>query len=157
MRRLNKRYAGGAVRADAGGWFSGRLIIVKANDYRQGLFNGDLGVTLATGADAAMEVWFRMASGELRALPPALLPAHEGAFALTVHKAQGSEFDDVLTILPQRDARVLTRELLYTAVTRARNNVELWTSSDILALTIARTTQRWSGLADALVNPTAGV
>ena len=73
-------------------WFNGRLIIVTANDYRQDLFNGDLGVVLPTGTNGRPEVWFRSASGELRALPPVLLPAHEGAFALTVHKAQGSEF-----------------------------------------------------------------
>lgn len=134
----------------SGAWFAGRQILVTANDYRLGLFNGDTGIALATGADAAIEVWFRDAGGSLRALPPALLPAHESAFALTVHKAQGSEFDEVLIVLGDHDARVITRELLYTAVTRARNKMDLWTTDDVFAAALARSTRRWSGLADAL-------
>jgi exodeoxyribonuclease V alpha subunit len=139
-----------SAHVDAQGWFPGRLVMIASNDYRQSLFNGDIGVALATGAHGAIEVWFRGADGAARALPPPLLPAFEHAFAMTVHKAQGSEFDDVLIVLPSRDARVLTRELLYTAVTRARKKVELWTSREILSATIARSTQRWSGLAEAL-------
>lgn len=134
----------------SGAWFAGRQILVTANDYRLGLFNGDTGIALATGADAAIEVWFRDAGGNLRSLPPALLPTHESAFALTVHKAQGSEFDEVLIVLGDHDARVITRELLYTAVTRARNKVDLWTTDDVFAAALARSTRRWSGLADAL-------
>ncbi len=139
-----------STRADASGWFAGRLVMIASNDNRQGLFNGDIGIALATGTQGALEVWFRSADGGTRTLPPALLPAHRGAFALTVHKAQGSEFDEVLVVLPARDARVLTRELLYTAVTRARKKVELWASAETLAATIARSTRRWSGLADRL-------
>lgn len=135
---------------DAQGWFAGRLVMIGSNDYAQGLFNGDIGVALPSGENGVLEVWFRSADGSTRALPPALLPAHQGAFALTVHKAQGSEFDDVLIVLPPSDARVLTRELLYTAVTRARKKVELWTSGEILVTTIARSTHRWSGIADVL-------
>jgi len=79
----------------------------------------------------------------------ARLSACAPAYALTVHKAQGSEFDEVIVVLPDRDARVLTRELVYTAVTRARKKVDVWSNTDILAGAIARSTQRWSGLADA--------
>jgi exodeoxyribonuclease V alpha subunit len=140
-------------RSDAQGWFAGRLVMIRSNDYAQGLFNGDIGVALPTGAQGEFEVWLRNADGMPRAIPPALLPPHEGAFALTVHKAQGSEFDEVLIVLPARDARVLTRELLYTAVTRARKKVELWTSGEILDATISRRLQRWSGLVDALRTP----
>jgi exodeoxyribonuclease V alpha subunit len=136
----------------AGAWFVGRQILITANDYRLGLFNGDTGIALATGVDGANEVWFRDASGALRSMPPALLPAHESAFALTVHKAQGSEFDEVLIVLGDHDARVLTRELLYTAVTRARHKVDLWTTSGVFEATLARSTRRWSGLADAISN-----
>lgn len=131
-------------------WYPGRLVIVGGNDYRLGLFNGDVGVALARAADGALEVWFRDADGSLRALPPAILGDCAPAYALTVHKAQGSEFDEVVVVLPARDARVLTRELAYTAVTRARSKVELWTSAEILAAAAARSTQRWSGLADRL-------
>jgi len=136
--------------ADAHGWYAGRLVIVGGNDYRLGLFNGDVGVALRSGADGALEVWFRNADGSLRALPPLVLGAVEAAWALTVHKAQGSEFDEVTVVLPERAARVLTRELIYTAVTRARKKVELWTSGEVLTQAIERSTQRWSGLAEAI-------
>ncbi|MGH8121788.1 MAG: exodeoxyribonuclease V subunit alpha, partial [Rudaea sp.] len=139
-----------AVRVDGSGWFAGRLVMISSNDPRQGLFNGDVGIAFQSGARGAFEVWFRSADRGTLRLAPALLPAHRGAFALTVHKAQGSEFDEVLVVLPAHDARVLSRELLYTAVTRARKKVELWTSPQILETTIARTTRRWSGLAEKL-------
>ncbi len=142
----------GADRDDTSGWFAGRLVMVTRNDPRRALFNGDIGIALPSGAHGAFEVWFRSADGGTLRLAPALLPAHRGAFALTVHKAQGSEFDEVLVVLPAHDARVLSRELLYTAVTRARNKVELWTSPQILETTIARSTRRWSGLAEKLTS-----
>jgi exodeoxyribonuclease V alpha subunit len=136
--------------ADAHGWYAGRLVIVSGNDYRLGLFNGDIGVALPTGAGGALEIWFRNADGTLRTLPPLVLGAVDAAWALTVHKAQGSEFDEVTVVLPERGARVLTRELVYTAVTRARKKVELWTSGEVFTQAIARSTQRWSGLAEAV-------
>ncbi|MBN8885357.1 MAG: exodeoxyribonuclease V subunit alpha [Rudaea sp.] len=144
-RELRRRSGAGADE-----WYAGRLVIVGGNDYRLGLFNGDIGVALPSGTDGALEVWFRNADGSLRALPPLVLSACEPAYALTVHKAQGSEFDEVAVVLPERESRVLTRELVYTAVTRARKKVRLWASADILAKAMARSTQRWSGLAAAL-------
>ncbi|HEX7915732.1 exodeoxyribonuclease V subunit alpha, partial [Rudaea sp.] len=137
-------------RVDEHGWYAGRLVIVGGNDYRLGLFNGDIGVALRSGAGGALEVWFRNADGSLRVLPPLVLGSVDAAYALTVHKAQGSEFDEVTVVLPDRDARVLTRELVYTAITRARKKAELWTSGEVLTQAIARSTQRWSGLADAV-------
>jgi ATP-dependent exoDNAse (exonuclease V) alpha subunit len=135
--------------SETNGWYCGRLIIVGGNDYRLDLFNGDIGVALPSGEHGALEVWSRNADGSMRALPPLILNACEPAYALTVHKAQGSEFDEVAVVLPARDARVLTRELVYTAVTRARSKVEVWASAEILAKAMARSTQRWSGLAEA--------
>ncbi|MBS0584634.1 MAG: exodeoxyribonuclease V subunit alpha [Proteobacteria bacterium] len=139
---LRRRGAG----ADAHGWYAGRLVIVGGNDYRLGLFNGDIGVALPRAADGVLDVWFRNADGSLRALPPAILGDCAPAYALTVHKAQGSEFDEVAVVLPERDSRVLTRELVYTAVTRARKKVDLWASAEILAIAAARSVRRWSGL-----------
>jgi exodeoxyribonuclease V alpha subunit len=126
-------------------FFHGRLLIVTENSYRQGLFNGDTGVVFrAPGEDGAV-VWFETRDG-LRAWTPSQLPAHASAWALTVHKAQGSEFDRVLLALPDTDARVLGRELLYTGITRCRSALELWAREDVLRIAIERRGQRDSGL-----------
>jgi exodeoxyribonuclease V alpha subunit len=135
------------------GWFPGRLVIVTENSYRQQLFNGDIGIAWPDEA-GELRVWFD-ADGGPRPWLPAALPAHEAAFALTVHKAQGSEFERVLLALPERDARVLTRELLYTGLTRCRREVSLWASEDVLRCALARRAARWSGLAAKLAPPPA--
>ena len=140
-----KRQAG--VRADASSW-RGRLLLVTVNRAELGLFNGDVGVAWPD-ADGEMKVWFEGAEGALRAISSAALPPHEGAFALTVHKAQGSEFTRVALVLGA-DTPVLTRELLYTGVTRAREGVEIHGDEVLLRAGIARRTQRWNGLADRL-------
>ena len=79
-----------------------------------------------------------------------MLPEHETVFAMTVHKSQGSEFESVLLILPDHDSPVLTRELLYTAITRARKHVEIWGSEGIFRAAVSRRIVRTSGLYDAL-------
>ena len=125
-------------------YLHGRLIDIGANSERHGLYNGDLGVVWRDAqGDAA--VWFDTAQG-LRAWRPAQLPMHASAYASTVHKAQGSEFDRVLLVLPDADARVLSRELLYTALTRARRRVVLWAAPDALERAHERRTWRDSGL-----------
>ncbi|MGE0316051.1 MAG: exodeoxyribonuclease V subunit alpha [Lautropia sp.] len=126
-------------------WFPGRPVIVLRNDHVLRLFNGDVGIALPDPAGVPM-VHFPDPAGGLRAIAPVRLPAHETAFAMTVHKAQGSEFDDVLVVLPAQRSRVLTRELLYTAVTRARSRVTLCAPGHVLATAIATSTRRRSGL-----------
>jgi exodeoxyribonuclease V alpha subunit len=140
-----KRHAG--VRGDAP-WWRGRLLMVTVNRAELGLFNGDVGVAWPD-ADGEMKVWFENPGGEPRAISPAALPPHEGAFALTVHKAQGSEFARVALVLGA-DTPVLTRELLYTGVTRARESVAIYGDEALLRTGIARRTQRWNGLNDRL-------
>jgi len=88
--------------------------------------------------------------GELRRIPPARLPEHERAFAMTVHKSQGSEFDNVLLILPEKDNPLLTRELVYTGLTRARTRVEVWFQEAVLRAAVNRKIHRGSGLRDRL-------
>jgi exodeoxyribonuclease V alpha subunit len=129
-------------------WFPGRLVLVTENSYRQQLFNGDIGIAWPD-EQGEPRVWFE-ADGGPRACLPAALPAHEAAFALTVHKSQGSEFDRVLLALPDQGARVLSRELLYTGLTRCRQEVTLWAGEDALRQAIGRRAQRWSGLAERL-------
>lgn len=125
-------------------YFHGRLLMIAANSERHGLYNGDLGVVWRD-AQGDTAVWFDTAQG-LRAWRPAQLPAHASAYVTTVHKAQGSEFDSVFLILPDADARVLSRELLYTALTRARRRVSLWAMPEALDRALERRTWRDSGL-----------
>jgi len=131
--------------AESSPWYPGRPVLVLRNDYVLKLFNGDIGITLPDEAGELM-VFFPEPAGGLRAVAPVRLPLHETAFAMTVHKSQGSEFDQVLVLLPAQRSRVLTRELLYTAVTRARSSVTVCSGPGVLAAAIAAATQRHSGL-----------
>jgi exodeoxyribonuclease V alpha subunit len=128
-------------------WFAGKAVMITRNHRALQLFNGDVGVTIAT--ERGLRVIFPAADGRMHAMPPARLPAHEPAYALTVHKAQGSEFDQVLVMLPPRESPLLSRELLYTAVTRARSRVTIWGSQAALRAAIARPTERGTGLREA--------
>lgn len=125
-------------------YFHGRLLMIAANSERHGLYNGDVGVVWQDARGDA-SVWFETAQG-LRAWRPAQLPAHASAYVTTVHKAQGSEFDRIVLILPDADARVLSRELLYTALTRARRGAVLWATPAALDRALERRTWRDSGL-----------
>ncbi|HKS03813.1 MAG TPA: exodeoxyribonuclease V subunit alpha, partial [Chthoniobacterales bacterium] len=134
----------------AGRYHAGEPIIIVRNDYNVGLFNGDLGIVLPDSVTGELRVFFRGEGDEVLNFAPGRLPAHEPAFALTVHKSQGSEFHDALVILPERDAPVLTRELLYTGITRVREMVEVWASEEILRQAIERKIERSSGLRERL-------
>ena len=134
----------------SGRYHAGEPIIIVRNDYNVGLFNGDLGIVMPDAMTGELRVFFRGEEGEVLNFAPGRLPAHEPAFALTVHKSQGSEFHDALVILPERDAPVLTRELLYTGITRVRETIEVWASEDILQQTIKRKIERSSGLRERL-------
>jgi exodeoxyribonuclease V alpha subunit len=90
-----------------------------------------------------------------RAVLPARLPAHETVWAMTVHKSQGSEADRVVLILPHEPSAVMTRELIYTGITRARSRVEVWGTRDAFEAAVARRLIRSSGLRDALWSATA--
>jgi exodeoxyribonuclease V alpha subunit len=131
-------------------WYPGRPVMITVNDYRLGLFNGDVGIVLTDERTGDPAVYFPAGGGEIRRLSPGRLPAHETVYAMTVHKSQGSEFDSVLIILPQQDSRVLTRELVYTAMTRARKKVEMWGAEQVFQAAAARKVERTSGLRDIL-------
>jgi len=137
--------------APADGHYPGRPILVTQNDYSVRLFNGDVGLVLPDpAAGGALRAFFTQPGGEVRRVLPSRLPPHETCFAMTVHKSQGSEFDRVVVVLPDRDSPVLTRELIYTAVTRARQSVTIWSPREVLATAIGRRVERSSGLRDAL-------
>jgi exodeoxyribonuclease V alpha subunit len=133
-------------------WYAGRPVLITRNNYQVGLFNGDIGITLP--ADDAptngLSVFFPDGAGGVRRFQPYQLPEHETVYAMTVHKSQGSEFDEVLFILPDKDAFILTRELIYTALTRARKKMTIWGRRAIIRSAIVRKIQRTSGLRDAL-------
>jgi exodeoxyribonuclease V alpha subunit len=131
-----------------GGWYAHRPVLITQNDPATELFNGDVGTTMLTGGEPL--VYFPGPRG-VRAITPARLPAHETAWAMTVHKAQGSEFDHVVLVLPEADSRVLTRELLYTGITRAKQRVTIVGSEALLRSTVARSVVRSSGLVERLV------
>ncbi|MBK9670452.1 MAG: exodeoxyribonuclease V subunit alpha [Thermomonas sp.] len=127
-------------------WFPGRLLLVTRNSHRHKLFNGDVGICLPD-ANGTPLAWFP-GEGSIgtRAFHPAALPAHESAFAMTVHKAQGSEFDEVWLQLPRADSRVLSRELVYTGLTRARSALHVAASAEVIAAALGRHAGRVSGL-----------
>jgi len=128
-------------------FYPGRPVMISNNDYTLSLFNGDIGIT--SGSDRG-EVVFAGADGMPRTVHPSRLPGHETAFAMTIHKSQGSEFNNVLVVLPGKWNTVMTRELLYTAVTRARNAVVIAADSDIVKEMVLTPTRRMSGLREKL-------
>lgn len=129
-------------------FYENRPIIVTQNDYSLGLFNGDVGVVVRD-EHGRLRVCFEGAEGS-RFLSPGRLPPHETVFATTVHKSQGSEFDAVSIVLPEAASALVGRELIYTAVTRARRRVDLFSPLEVIRGALARTVQRPSGLRSAL-------
>ena len=132
-------------------WYHGRPIMIVRNSYNLKLFNGDTGIILRNPENnGLLQAFFRGYDGNIRIFPPALLPEHETVFAMTVHKSQGSEFENVLMILPDKDFPVLTRELIYTGITRAKKRIEIWTDEEIFKSGIRKQVKRTSGLGQAL-------
>jgi len=130
-------------------FYSHRPVMITSNDYHLKLFNGDIGVILPDGR-GELRAFFAGVDNQLRTFLPVRLPPHETAFAMTVHKSQGSEFDRVLLLLPDKASPILTRELLYTGITRARKNVELWFDEKVFRAALAARVRRNSGLHAAL-------
>lgn len=132
-------------------WYAGRPVLITQNDYALRLFNGDVGIALPDPeADGRLRVFFEGDQGRVRRIPPVRLPPHETTYATTIHKSQGSEFARVLIVLPPEDSRLLTRELLYTGITRAREAVTVWGDEVVLGAGVERRLVRSSGLRDAL-------
>ena len=125
-------------------WYHGRPVMITRNDASLGLFNGDIGIALDQGQ--GIRVWFPLPDGSLKSVQPSRLPEHDTAWAMTVHKSQGSEFDHAALILPGQIVPVVTRELVYTAITRAKKRLSLYADERILAQAIATRTERRSGL-----------
>lgn len=136
--------------ADGSSWYPGRPVLVTANDYSLKLFNGDTGVVLADPTAPGLRVVFDDGGGRSRTFSPSRLDAIDTVYAMTIHKSQGSEFDQVTLLMPPASSRLLTRELLYTAVTRAKRHVLIVGTEEALRGAIERPIARASGLADRL-------
>ena len=130
------------------GWYAGRPLLVTANDYNLGLFNGDTGVVVADGPDRVVSAFERR--GEIVHVSPTRLSAVETLYAMTIHKSQGSQFGEVVVVLPDEASPILTRELLYTAVTRAENGVLLVGTEAAIRSAVDRPVSRASGLRERL-------
>lgn len=112
-------------------WYHGRPIMISQNDYQTGLYNGDVGICLQQQGSEVLRVYFPTSDG-FKDFTPSRIPAHETAFAMTVHKSQGSEFNNVVFLLPDAAKNVFSNSLVYTAITRAKERVELWGKNDVL-------------------------
>ncbi len=131
------------------GLYMGKPIIIRKNHYGLQLFNGDTGL-LWRDESGQLMAWFKRKDNSFFQVTPARLPAYDPGFAITIHQSQGSEFAEVLLIMPADDNRVLSRELFYTGITRARNKLLLFSRRNILFKAINRCSVRYSGLTDMI-------
>ena len=132
-----------------GKWFVGRPVMIARNDRALGLFNGDIGIAMLDD-EQQLKVFFPLPDGSIKAVQPSRLPPHDSAWAMTVHKSQGSEFEHTLMVLPNQIMPVLTRELVYTSITRAKRQLTLYADKGVFNAAVKMRTQRRSGLVDRL-------
>jgi exodeoxyribonuclease V alpha subunit len=137
--------------AGEGAWYAGRPLLVTENDYSLRLYNGDTGVVVAAGPGRVVAVFER--GGDVVEVSPTRLASVDTVYAMTVHKAQGSQFDTVAVLLPGTNSPILTRELLYTAVTRAQRKLFVAGTEESIRTAVGRPIARASGLRRALWDP----
>lgn len=130
-------------------WYVGRPVMITQNNYHLGLYNGDIGLCLLDESEQ-LRVYFQMADGEVYDFQPSRLPSHETVFAMTVHKSQGSEFDHTVLTLPQSQVAIVTRELIYTGITRAKKQLTLFADLSLMTRAIKHKTLRFSRLVERL-------
>lgn len=156
-RRVAERLRELGLIARTQGWYEGRPVLVTRNDYGLGLMNGDVGIALklpdADSGESRLRVVFRQSEQCVKQVLPSRLHDVETVFAMTVHKSQGSEFEHVALVLPDRAGAVLTRELVYTGITRAKRRFTLLAGDDAAWLeAITRRVKRAGGLAELLAD-----
>jgi exodeoxyribonuclease V alpha subunit len=145
--------------------YHGRPIMVTENDYASGLYNGDIGMiwqrkiepetpvssTAKRSESDRLQAAFLNSEGGIKWVSLARLPKVESVFAMTIHKTQGSEFDEVALVLPSTPSRLLSRELIYTAVTRAKNKLDVFTRQHVWRLGVEQTVIRYAGLREKVL------
>ncbi|EIJ43423.1 exodeoxyribonuclease V, alpha subunit [Beggiatoa alba B18LD] len=139
-------------------WYVGRPILITQNDYTTHLYNGDIGIVLwSQESRNELQAYFPATDGgEPRAFWLNRLPEHETVYAMTIHKSQGSEFDNVLLLLPEQESPILTRELLYTGITRAKKTVSIWGKEPVFTKAVQARILRNSGLGEGLMSAHTG-
>lgn len=142
----------GLIRAQSP-WYHGRPIIITRNDYTLKLFNGDIGIILPDiNSQQQLRAFFpSLEPGQYRCFWPNRLPEHETVYAMTIHKSQGSEFNQVLILLPTQPSPLFTREWIYTGITRARHRVSIGGDEKVFKAMVSRQINRVSGLYEKLV------
>ena len=162
--RIAQRLAAAGKLKTRSGLNPGQAVIVTQNDYQQQLFNGDVGVVVNSEHGSGLAIVFEdnEQDGGVRSIPAPLAPTTRDCWAMTIHKSQGSEFGSVFVVLPEFDSPVLSRELLYTAVTRVKDEVDgvtgetrpgflcLAASEAVLRAAVTRGIRRTSGVRDAI-------
>lgn len=133
-------------------WYQGRPVMIARNDALLGVFNGDIGIAMLN-TQGELRVYFQLPDGQVKSVSPSRLPPHETAYAMTVHKSQGSEFEHTSLVLPTGYLPVLTRELVYTAVTRAKSRLSLYVDMNVLCRAVKTPTLRYSGLETRILHP----
>jgi exodeoxyribonuclease V alpha subunit len=137
-------------------FYEHRPIMITRNHYDLKLFNGDIGIIRKDGA-GVLKAWFIDSENNLRSILPGFVAGSETVFAMTIHKSQGSEFEKVLVMLPgQADIAILTRELLYTGVTRAKKQVFIQGTKEVILATAERKVKRASGIKERFENDELG-
>jgi len=144
---VEQRLAGEGLITLGGQWYPGRPVMITQNDSAMHLYNGDIGICMADPQQTGKwMVFFARPDGGVKKYLPSRLPHCETVFAMTIHKSQGSEFDDILIVLPDQHNPVLTKELLYTGITRARKTVTLAAEQAIFEASVGHKVERHSGL-----------
>lgn len=144
---VEQRLAGEGLITLGGQWYPGRPLMITQNDPAMHLYNGDIGICMADEEQAnKLMVFFARPDGGVKKYLPSRLPHFVTVFAMTIHKSQGSEFDDVLLVLPDQHNPVLTKELLYTGITRARKTVTLAAEQGIFEASVRHKVERHGGL-----------
>ncbi|WP_225639253.1 exodeoxyribonuclease V subunit alpha [Candidatus Profftia sp. (ex Adelges kitamiensis)] len=132
-------------------WYNGRPVMITSNDSSLGLFNGDIGIAISY-AIRKIRVYFKLSDSSIKCVHPGRLPQVETAYAMTVHKSQGSEFKHIILVLPTDYSPIVTRELFYTAITRAKKKLTIFSKEKIIMTAVRTTTSRKSGLIERILN-----
>jgi exodeoxyribonuclease V alpha subunit len=148
--RIERALAEARKLSPQGRFYRGRPLLITENDYGVQLYNGDVGLLLEDPQTRTLRAFFRDPTGRVRSFAPSRLPTHETVFAMSIHKSQGSEFKHVAAVLPDERSPLATRELFYTAVTRAKERLTLFATEAALRVSVSRRVDRASGLRDLL-------